>query len=98
MLFWIGLEFYCASSIQRNIFYYPPRLLSKLAMSSLLSFFMAGCKNLFNNDNGGDHACEGGYDLNYDDDFDDDDFDDDDDDGKKYDDDGDDANLHGLHL
>ena len=53
---------------------------------------MAGCKNLFNNDNGGDHACEGGYDLNYDDDF------DDDDDGKKYDDDGDDANLHGLHL
>ena len=35
---------------------------------------------MFSNDNGGDQACEGGEDLNYDDD----DFDDnDDDDGKK---------------
>ena len=48
-------------------------------MSSLLSFFMAGCKKMFNNENGGDHACEGGYDLNYDDEF----YDDDDDDCKK---------------
>ena len=47
---------------------------------------------MFNNENGGDHACEGGYDLNYDDEF------DDDDEGKKDNDDGDDANLHGLHL